>query len=339
MSVSWKPKRRCVLRRAPRDLCSAIVLLVIGLTIQNAFAQRVASTPRIGILSPYAGSGSLFDEDVKRGLMDLGYVEGHSIEFDIVFADGRTDKLPKLVSELVQRKVNVIITTTAPALRAAKEATTTIPIVIAGVDDAVEQGFVASLAKPSGNVTGISWLNADLSGKRLDLLKQAFPLITRIGILREAVASGASVRAVMHAAQALGVQTPILELRHANELDDAFSELARLEVGGLQVLHSPMTTAEANKIAGLASKFRLPAIYPDRSFIEAGGLMSYGPSLPSIYRRAAVHIDRILRGTKPADLPVEQPTHFELVVNLRSASLLGLSLSEAILVRADEVLE
>lgn len=339
MSNTWKPKRRCVLRRAARNLYIAIALLIIGLIIQNAFAQKAANTPRIGVLSPYAPVGSSFEEDVERGLIDLGYVEGRSIAFDVVFAEGRTDKLPELVSELVQRKVDVIITTTGPALRAAKEVATAIPIVVAGVDDAVEQGFVASLAKPGGHVTGISWLNAELSGKRLDLLKQAFPLITRIGVLREAVASGAPARAIMHAAQALGVQTPILELRAPNELDDAFSELARLEVDGLNVLHSPMITAEASRITDLASKYRLPAIYPDRSFIEAGGLMSYGPNLPSIYRRAAVHTDRILRGSKPTDLPVEQPTHFELVVNLRSATLMGLTLSESILVRADEVLE
>jgi putative ABC transport system substrate-binding protein len=313
--------------------------LIIDFTIQNAFAQQVASTPRIGILSPYAVSGSTFEEDVKRGFVELGYVEGHSIEFEAIFAEGRTDQLPGVVARLLQRKVDVIVTTTAPALRAARQATTTIPIVIAGVDDAVEQGFIASLAKPGSNITGISWLNAELSGKRVDLLKQALPQLTRIGVLREAVGSGAPARAVMSAAQALGVQSSILELRAPDELDDAFAELARLKVDGLNVLHSPMIISEAGRIAGLASKYRLPAIYPDRRFIEAGGLMSYGPNLPNIYRRAATYTDRILRGTKPADLPVEQPTHFELVVSLRSARLLSLALSEAILVRADEVIE
>ena len=200
--------------------------------------------------------------------------------------------------ELVQLKVDVIVTTTVPAVRAAKQATTVIPIVIGGVDDAVEQGFVTSLAKPGGNITGTSWLNAELSGKRLDLLKQALPAITRIGVLREAVGGGASARAVMIAAQSLGVQAYILELRAPNELDDAFSDLVRMEVGGLNVLQSPMITSETSRIAYLASHHRLPAIFPDRRFIEAGGLMSYGPNLPTMYRRAATYVDRILKGAK-----------------------------------------
>jgi putative tryptophan/tyrosine transport system substrate-binding protein len=322
-----------------RHLSTAIALSIIGLIVQDALAQQVRNIPLIGILSPYAAAASSFEEDVKSGLIELGYIEGESVKFDAIFAEGRTDQLPALVSELVKRNVDVIVTTTAPALRAAKQATTQIPIVIAGVDDAVEQGFVASLAKPGGNITGTSWFSAELSGKRLDLLKQALPRIMRIGVLREAVGGGASARAVMRAAQTLGMQAYILELRAPDELEDAFSELVRLEVGGLNVLHSPMTISETTRIASLALQHRLPAIFPDRRFVEAGGLMSYGPNLSSIYRRAATYIDRVLKGTKPADLPVEQPTLFELVISLRSASLLGLSLSESIVVRADEVIE
>jgi putative ABC transport system substrate-binding protein len=318
---------------------AAAALLLPALATQGALAQQPLPTPRIGILSPYAASGSSFQEDIRAGLTDLGYVEGTTVEFESRFADGQTDRLPALAGELVQLKVDVIVTTTAPAVRAAMQVTATIPIVIGGVDDAVAQGFVASLAEPGGNITGTSWLDAELSGKRLDLLKQALPEVSRIGVLREAIGGGASARAVMTAGQTLGVQVYILELRAPNELVDAFSEMTRMEVGALNVLPSPMIATEASRIVHLASQHRLPAIFPDRHFIEEGGLMSYGPRLPDMYRRAATYVDRILKGAKPAELPVEQPTVFELVVSLRSARLLGLSLSESILVRADEVIE
>jgi putative ABC transport system substrate-binding protein len=213
--VSFRRTSRFVLSRL-----SAAVLL-ITLLAQAAFAQQTARVARVGILSPFSESGSSFHIDVKRALFDLGYVEGRTIEFANKFADGRSDQLPHLARELVQLNVVVVVTTTAPGVRAAMQATSTVPIVIGGVDDAVEQGFVASLAHPGGNMTGTSWLNAELGGKRLDLLKQALPGITRIAVLREAVAGGASARAVMAAARSLGVQTYIWELRAANELDDA----------------------------------------------------------------------------------------------------------------------
>ena len=228
-----------------------MALLTLGL-VQFALAQESPPLPLIGILSPYAPDESSFQDDVKRGLIDLGYVEGESLEFESIFADGRTDQLPALASELVQRRVDVIVTTTAPAVRAAKQATTVIPIVIGGVDDAVKQGFVASLAKPGGNATGTSWLDAELSGKRLDLLKQALPEASRIGVLREAVGGGASARAVMLAAQSLGVQVYLWELRAPNELADVFSDMARTQLVGLNVLHSPMITSERNRIVSLA---------------------------------------------------------------------------------------
>ncbi len=316
----------------------APVGVLLGLTAPAGHAQA-SQVPRVGILSPYAASTSSFQDDVKRGLTDLGYIEGRTVFYESLFADGRTDHLPVLAAELVQRKVDVIVTATAPAVRATMQATTAIPIVIGDVDDAVEQGFVASLARPGGNVTGTSWLNAELSGKRLELLKQALPGLSRIAVLREAVGGGAMGRAVVAAAQALGVQVHILELRAPTELDDVFSEMAQIGISALYVLQSPMIMTEASRIADLALQHRIPAIFPDRRFVEAGGLMTYGPSLPSMYRRAATFIDRILRGGKPAELPVEQPTVFELVINNRASRSLGLSLSEAILVRADEVIE
>jgi ABC-type uncharacterized transport system substrate-binding protein len=311
-------------------------LLLLALGAQPAFAQRSSQVPRVGMLSPYLTSGSSFQDDVKRGLAELGYVEGTTVAYETRFADGHTDRLPTLAAELVQRKVDVIVTTTAPAVRAAMQATTTIPIVVGGVDDAVEQGFVASLAKPGGNVTGTSWLNVELSQKRLDLLKQAMPGVSRIAVLREAVGAGTTARAIMIAAQRLGLQIYILEVR---ALDDAFSEMRRIGVGALSVVESPMITAEGSRIASLALRHRIPAIFADRRFLEAGGLMSYGPSLPKTYRQAATYVDRILKGANPAELPVEQPTLFTLLVSQRSARLLGLSLPEAILVRADEIIE
>jgi putative ABC transport system substrate-binding protein len=294
---------------------------------------------RIGVLSPYAASGSSFQDDVKRGLVDLGYVEGATVSYETRFADGRTDRLPVLANDLVQRKVDVIVTTTAPAVRAAMGATTAIPIVMAGVDDAVEQGFAASLAKPGGNITGASWLNIQLTAKRLDLLKQALPRLSRVAVLREAVGAGATARAVMLAAQALNLQVFILEVRASNELDDAFSEMTRIDVGALSVLESPLMTAESNWVASLTLQHRIPAIFPERRFLEAGGLISYGPSLPTTYRQAANYIDRILKGTKPGDLPVAQPTQFTLVVNQRVAKHLGITVPEAILLRADDIIE
>jgi ABC-type uncharacterized transport system substrate-binding protein len=295
--------------------------------------------PRVGVLSPYVISGSSFQADVKRGLADLGYVEGATVTYETRFADGRTDRLPVLADDLVQLKADVIVTTTAPAVRAAMEATTAIPIVMGGVDDAVEQGFVASLAKPGGNVTGASWLNVDLTAKRLDLLKQALPRLSRVAVLREAIGAGVTARAVMLAAQALNLQVFILEIRASNELEDAFSEMTRIGIGALSVLESPLVTAESKRVAELALQHRIPAIFPERRFLETGGLISYGPSLPTTYRQAANYIDRILKGAKPGDLPVEQPTQFTLVVNQRSAKILGVSLPEAILLRADDIIE
>lgn len=313
---------------------AVIVILLLGCAIRPAFAQ----IPRIGILSPYA-SGNPFRDDVIGGLTELGYAEGRTIASETRYADGKTDRLAELAVDLAQRKLNVIVTTTAPAVRAAMEATTTIPIVMGGVDDAVEQGFVASLAKPGGNVTGTSWLNVELTEKRLDLLKQALPALSRVAVLREAIGAGVTARAVMLAAQTLNLQVSLLEVRSANELDDAFAEMSRIGVGALSVLESPMMTAESDRIANLVLRHRIPTIFPERRFLKEGGLVSYGPSLSTTYRQAAGYVDRILKGAKPAELPVEQPTLFTLVVSRRAAKLLGLSLPEALLIRADEIIE
>jgi putative ABC transport system substrate-binding protein len=236
-------------------------------------------------------------------------------------------------------KVHVLVTITSPGVRAAREATSTIPIVAGAVDDAVEQGFVASLAHPGGNVTGVSWLNTELSAKRLELLKEALPEVTRVAVLREAVGGASSIQATATAARALRVHLQIFELRDPNELPTVFAAMAKERIEAVTVLPGPMITSQIPGIVGLASRTRLPAVFPEARFVEAGGMMSYGPNLAEMYRRAAGYVDKILRAAKPGDLPIEQPTTFELAINLKTAKALGLTIPPSLLQRADQVIE
>jgi putative ABC transport system substrate-binding protein len=315
-----------------------VVAMAIGIStlLPAADPQQSRKIPQVGVLSPSADS---FLDAFKQGLRELNYVEGRNILVEYRSADGRTDRLFDLAAELVRLKVNVIVTITSPAVRAAKQATSTIPIVMGGVDDAVEQGFVGSLARPGGNITGTSWLNPELSGKRLELLKEAFPQVSRVAVLREAVAGASSLRATMEAARVLGVQLQILELRDPNELDSAFAAMTRERAGALDVLPGIIITAHMRQIVDLAGNARLPVMFPDGQFVEAGGLMSYGPSLPELYRRAAIYVDRILKGAKPAEIPVERPTKFELAINLRTAKQIGVMIPQSVLYRADRVIK
>jgi putative ABC transport system substrate-binding protein len=301
-----------------------------------ADAQPSRRMPRVGVLSP---SEDFFLNALRQGLRDLNYIEGRNISLEHRSAGGRIDRLPDLAAELARLKVDVMVTITPPGVRAAKQATVTIPIVMAGVDDAIEQGFVASLARPGGNVTGMSWLNPELSGKRLELLKDAVPKISRVAVLREAVGGASSLRATIEAARVLGIHLQILELRDSNEFDSAFSAIVGERSGALDVLPGLMITSHMRQIADLAGKARLPAIFPDAQFVESGGLMSYGPSLPEMSRRAAYYVDKILQGAKPAELPVEQPTKFELVINLKTAKQIGLTIPPNVLARADKVIK
>jgi putative ABC transport system substrate-binding protein len=288
------------------------------------------------VLSPSADS---FLGIFKQALRDLGYVEGQNIAIEYRSADGRADRLPELANELARLKVDIMVTITSPGVRAAKQATNTIPIVMGAIDDAVEQGFVASLARPGGNVTGTSWLNPELSAKRLELLKEALPRLSRAAVLREAVGGASSLRATMETSRILGVQLQILELREANEIASAFAAMLRERVGALDVLPGPMITGHMEEIVQRVGKDRLPGIFPDAQFVEAGGLMSYGPVSSEMYRRAATYVDKILKGAKPADLPVEQPTKFELVINLKAAKQIGLTIPPNVLARADRVIK
>jgi ABC-type uncharacterized transport system substrate-binding protein len=315
-----------------------IVALTLGMltSLPAADTQQLGSMRRVGVLSPSAG---FFLNAFRQGLRELNYVEGRNISLEYRSAEGSANRLFDLAAELVRLKVDVMVAITSLGVRAAKQATSTIPIVMAGADDAVEQGFVASLARPGGNITGTSWLNPELSGKRLELLKETFPKVSRVAVLREAVGGASSLRATMEAARVLGVHLQILELRDPNELDSAFAAMTRERAGALDVLPGLMITGYIRQIVDLAAKARLPVIFSNGQFVESGGLMSYGPSEPDLYRRAATYVDKILKGAKPADLPVEQPKKFELVINLKTAKQIGVTIPPNVLARADKVIK
>ena len=316
-----------------------VILLAGVMAAPVALHAQSAKTARVGVLLPSDDSTTIFLPAFRLGLRDLGYVEGRTVSLEMRSANGRTDRLPSLARELVQMKVDVLVTITSPGVRAAREATSTIPIVAGAVDDAVEQGFVASLAHPGGNVTGVSWLNTELSAKRLELLKEAIPEVTRVAVLREAVGGVSSIKATSTAARALRVHLQIFELRDPNELPTVFAAMAKERIEALTVLPGPMINSQMPRIVELASRTRLPAVFPEARFVEAGGMMSYGPNLAEMYRRAAGYVDKILNGVKPSNLPVEQPTKFESIINLKTAKALGLTIPPSLLQRADQIIE
>ena len=310
-------------------------------------AQRAQTVPRIGWLefrSPSdAGGFPGALEIFRQGLRERGYVEGQSIAIEYRFAEGRLERLPALAAELVRLKVEVIVTW-GPGISAAKDATTTIPIVMASTLDAVRWGLVASLARPGGNVTGLTGISFDLIGKRLELLKEALPNISRLALLRyveSQTAPGAGALLVKEAeetAQALGMSLHILEVRDPDDLESAFAAMARERADALYGVESALLHTQRIRIIALATQHRLPTMFWRRTFVDAGSLMSYGPSQPDMWRRAATYVDKLLKGAKPADLPVEQPTKFELVINLKTAKALGLTIPPTLLFQADEVI-
>jgi ABC-type uncharacterized transport system substrate-binding protein len=310
-----------------------------------ARAQQVAKVARIGFLSLNQAPNRHLHEAFRQGLRDLGYVEGRNVVIESRDAEGKPERLPALAAELVALKVDVILTGggTPPAL-AAKQATKTIPIVFSSAPDPVTDGLVTSLARPGGNVTGLSNLNAELVGKCLEHLKQAVPGVSQVAVLwqpgfMDERADKDMLKAADVAARALGVRLQLVEARGPADLDRAFSDMTKARAGALTVLPSAMLFTERRRLVDLATKSRLPAVYAQREFVEAGGLMAYGPSLADLFRRAATYVDKILKGAKPADLPVEQPTKFELVINLKTAKALGLTIPPSLLGRADEVIQ
>jgi len=310
-----------------------------------AEAQQAAKVARIGWLALNLAAAPQVPEAFRQGLRDLGYVEGRNVVIEHRDAEGKPERLPALAAELVGLKVDVIVAAGAPHALAAKQATKTIPIVFAsGSSDPVTDGLVTSLARPGGNVTGLTGLGPGLVGKCLEQLTQAVPGVTRVDALWQPGAVGKRTEEEMLkgaevAARALGVRLQFVEARGPADFDRAFSDMTRVHTGALTVLPSAMFFNERRRLVDLAAKTRLPAVYPGREFVEAGGLMAYGPNLADLFRRAATYVDKILKGAKPGDLPVEQPTKFELVINLKTAKALGLTIPPSLLQRADQVIE
>ncbi len=322
---------------------SIAALVALGAFPLSAEAQPTVKIARIGVL---AGNLSDFRSlgTFLQGLRDLGYVEGRNVVIENRDAAGKFDRLPALAAELVALKVDVIVAQTIVAALAAKQATGTVPIVFSGIADPVTDGLVASLARPGGNVTGLSNLAAELVGKRLELLKQAVPGTRRVAVLWQPGGSGGStdkdmLKAAEVAARALELQLQFVEARSPTEFDRAFSDLTRAHVDALTVLPIAMFFNERIRLVDLAAKNRVPAVYSARQYAEAGGLMAYGANLADLWRRAATYVDKILKGAKPADLPVEQATKFELIINLKAAKALGLTIPPSMLGRADEVIQ
>ena len=307
-----------------------------------ATAQQTENVRRIGFLSLNSPESvrdafAAFRQVVRA----RGWVEDQNIVIELRFAEGQVDRLPVLVAELIHLKVDIIVTGSSVATWAAKNATKTIPIVMAASADALGEGLVTSLGHPSGNITGVTFLaGPEIAGKQLELLKEVAPAASRVGVLTNPTnrSHAAFARELKVAARSLGAELQVLEARYPDQIDGAFAAVTRERAGALLVLTDSMFFGQRRRVADLAARSALPALYSQREFVDAGGLISYGPSLSDMFRRAATHVDKILRGAKPSDIPVEQPTKFELVINLRTANALGLRIPQALLLRADEVI-
>ncbi len=327
-----------------RTTVSLLTTLAFGLLVAPlaAAAQPPARVPRIGFLITASPSDNLlWRQAFRQGLRDLGYTESHNIAIEYRYAEGRPERLPDLAAELARLKVDVIVAETTPASLAAKQATATIPIVMTIVADPVGTGLVSSLAQPGGNITGTSVQLPELAAKRLQLLQEVLPKVSRVAVLWNP--ENAYIALVMKeteaAARVLGVRLDPLEVRAPDDFEEAFQVATRRRAGALLVLDDFLTVRHHTRIAAFAVKSRLPSMAGVTGFAEAGGLLTYGPNFPDISRRAATYVDRILKGAKPADLPVEQPTRFELVINLKTAKALGLTIPQSVLVRADHVIQ
>ena len=321
--------------------CLALVALLLGLGF-SAQAQQAQKIPVVGFLSGASPSVTQSDIDaLRQGLRDLGYIEEKNIVIEYRYAEGREGGLSDLAAELVRLNVDVIVTGATIAVRAAMQLTGTIPIVMAGTGDPVATGLIASLSRPGGNVTGLSALGPELTTKQLELLKEAFPQVSRVLFLYNG-ANASTVVALKEtelAATAFGVQLQASDVRGANDIEPAFAAAARRRANGLLVLREALYQAQRTRIVSLAAQAKLPAIYPIRQYVDVGGLMSYGISTSDLFRRVAIYVDKILKGAKPADLPVEQPTKFEFIINLKAAKQIGLTIPPNVLARADKVIK
>jgi putative ABC transport system substrate-binding protein len=321
-----------------------LVFLIIAVLGGGAIvqAQQPKKVPRIGVLS--GGSASMdaaFHDAFLQGLRELGYIVGKNILIEYRYAEGKRDRFADLSAELIRLKVDVIAAAGATAVREAQKATSTIPIVMTNVSDPVALGFVASLAKPGGNTTGLSTQAPELSGKRLELLKEVFPNLSRVAVLWQPGGPGSELRVkeTERTAAALGIKLQLIEVRAPNDIEAAFSAMKKARVDALVPLRSPLIGNQVKRIIELAAKNRLAAMYDEREFAEAGGLMFYGTDHVDLFHRAATFVDKILKGAKPADLPVEQPTKFRFVINLKTAKQIDLTIPPNVLVRADRVIK
>jgi putative ABC transport system substrate-binding protein len=326
----------------------ATLLLTTALPVQ---AQQPTKIPRIGYLSrdlhpaDSRASAPRNVEAFRQGLQELGYIEGKNITIEYRFADGRLERLPALAEELLRLKVEMIVADTSASARGAKKATATIPIVLAQGSDPLQSGLVASFARPGGNVTGLTNYSAELLGKRVELLKEVVPKVSRFALLDAETSGPAVTRSLFPdaqaAAQAIGVKLQLVEVKAQDpDIDGAFRIMAKERIGALVTSPSPIITLTLyqKRILELAKQTRMPAIYPTMGWVDSGGLMYYGANSADLFRRAATYVDKILKGAKPGDLPVEQPTKFELVINLKTAKALNLTIPQSVLYRADRVI-
>jgi putative ABC transport system substrate-binding protein len=307
-----------------------------------AFAQQSAKDPRIGFLSQFSPSvAAVWIHAFRQGLRDLGWVEGKNVSIEYRYSQGKSDRLPDLAAELVRLKVDIIVTSASTDAVAAKSATRTIPIVTASAGDPVASGLVESLARPGGNVTGLSQISPELAGKRLELLREIAPKLSSVAVLwnPQGTASPLGWKEIQAPARKLGVQLHSLEARSPDDFGKAFKDATNAHAGAIVVMPDPLFAGNLKRIAELAAKNRLPSIFHLREYADSGGLVTYGPDRTDMFRRAATYVDKILKGAKPADLPVEQPTKFELVINKKAAKALGLTIPQSLLIMADEVIE
>ena len=317
-----------------------LLATVLPITVSPAQAQQ-PKVPRVGLLGGGSASGNANRiQAFRQGLRDLGYVEGKTIVIDQLWAEGKLDRLRALMAELARLKVEIIISAGPTVTRALKEANVTLPIVMGFDDDPVGSGFVASLARPGGNITGLSSLSPDLSGKQLELLKEIVPRLSRVAVLGSLTHPGTAqtLKETELAAGAFAMKLQYLDVRSPEDLETAFRDAKKARADAVLVLTSVVTNAHRKQIVELATKNRFPAIYYTAEWVEAGGLLTYGASFPDLFRRAAYYVDKILKGAKPADLPVEQPTKFELIINLKAAKQIGLTIPPNVLARADRVI-
>ena len=338
-----QPCRRHALEDAKRLTRTALVGLgVMILWAPVVAAQSPVKAARIGALSGGAASTEAVRyEALRQGLNELGYVEGRNIVIEYRYAEGRPERLPALAADLVRLNVDVILTSGDQGIRAAKQASQTIPIVVPIAGDLVDPGYVASLARPGGNITGLTALSLETSAKRLELLKTAFPKASRVVVLWNPnnAFNVAALKELELGARALRIQLLPLDVRRAEDFEGAFLAALRARVDALIAFGDPVLTTHRARIADFAAKNRLPAMYGVQDYMDVGGLMFYGPNVADMYRRAATYVDKILKGAKPGDLPVEQASKFELIVNLRTAKALGLTIPPSLLLRADQVIE